>query len=1556
MRRLSGCSGRNVDFCLIGLTPFQAKFLVHHSQINYVAGMAGRSPSASKFQLIREWNGRQDRAFEELCFQLRDPTPEDAELIKTGAPDAGVEWYWRWPDGAEEGWQVKFIFATDDLLDAMRRSLKSAADKRVGLRALTFCIPWDLPDDPSGASGTQARQRFDEAKTRWAEFAPHVKVGLLSGGELLDRLAREEHRGREWFFFNERVLGADWCGKELKYTIDDAGDRYTPQQNVALPVDQVLEAVALPKDLKARLGERLGDVLHAGRELLERENEDWDLSLSRVQGLLARLEAETLVGEQPPSLTQVDALSLINDLLAVLGELREELQPIGWPPQSEEKADDITRKIGARKSEAARALDVRARKVEDALWSFRSLLGGDACQAAEHQALFVKGPAGGGKTHLFCDVAERLLAAGHPVVAILGERFRDTSPWRKLAELLGDPSLGPTEVAQVLAASGEASGRRAVLLIDALNESVPASMWATELVDIRRRLTESGWVGFAVSCRTTYLDVIEPPGGSGTGFPSVEHVGYREREFEAIEQIFALHGLEQPRVPLLLPEFSNPLFLKLYCEGLQGETGSPQGAEHLSAVFRRFVEARSKRVEVRLKLDRKLHIVEKAISAFSTALAKAGEDSLDYESAAALINSFTPQLQESPNTLLQAMVSEGLLAIDRGWRASSDAVAELVSFPYQRFSDHLIVNEILSSIPASTTPSQAKAALGPGGSLGSWLTKAPAGLVEALAVQLPERWGIEIIDLLSFEPTNRDFAVRHRSQRTFENFLSSITLRERSAFGDRLDELVDEGLRYYPKLTIDCLITVAPDPDHPLNAYRVHDYLAGMSMADRDGFWTMLIYDSFGYADAALDRLIRWAARGPYEWADDGVVELTAIAIAWVFASPNRFTRDYATKALASLLIGRRQVHLNLIERFAEVDDPYVTQRLAAVLLGAISRGPNTTYDRKTATELLDVLVSSLIDAAAIPDLEARDYVASLARWFRRRKLIAPKLLERASPPYGSRPPKTPRRASFLEATYPEGEEFGTGYGLLLSSALSSHSDWSRYLVSGVVRNFRPTKLGEPLPPEKPPIESAFRLDKRVWTKFERSLSPEQIALYDSERTSEFVDSLTPEQSDLFTKAWVPRRRRSGAYQQPMAFPPERANRFIFQRAVELGWTPELFEEFDQHVGRHSPHRSAHKRERFGKKYQWIARNELLARLADNFVMQEWRMTVPYRGAWQLRARSLDPTLPPERIEIGAELETERKTTFPVDRAPTWWVPAPPSFEEPRRGAEGEWAKVRDDLPLPEELLRVVDPQDRRWVIIDGHHSWQDDPRERPSITPPTGPHRDLSILSAGMFIHSRDLSKLEAWLSSNPDLARALPDWGHQNIFQALWAEMPAESDMHDISGRWRWPTDISGPPVQSAPVSLGYLGESGGRDCSISDSINVELPSRFLVEEARLEWCEPMNCWIDTRGREFARYRETDEGFNRDWALMVEEERLKEFLRASGLALAVGLFCERRVFDELGGGIPKALGWIDYAGHVTFDSANWVSAPLAPVGHHGASAEKDDSPSDDRIRGDDS
>ncbi len=80
--------------------------------------------------------------------------------------------------------------------------------------------------------------------------------------------------------------------------------------------------------------------------------------------------------------------------------------------------------------------------------------------------------------------------------------------------------------------------------------------------------------------------------------------------------------------------------------------------------------------------------------------------------------------------------------------------------------------------------------------------------------------------------------------------------------------------------------------------------------------------------------------------------------------------------------------------------------------------------------------------------------------------------------------------------------------------------------------------------------------------------------------------------------------------------------------------------------------REAHKAERWGKKYQWMAYHELLARVADNY--QPSRMygeQGPYEGLYQITAdREIDPSLPPIEYRAFAERSGEGSPTWRSSR------------------------------------------------------------------------------------------------------------------------------------------------------------------------------------------------------------------------------------------------------------------------------------------------------------------
>ena len=59
---------------------------------------------------IRPLDGRRDKVFEELCAQLaRSEVADEAEFIRKGDPDAGVECFAVYGDGSAWAWQAEVL-------------------------------------------------------------------------------------------------------------------------------------------------------------------------------------------------------------------------------------------------------------------------------------------------------------------------------------------------------------------------------------------------------------------------------------------------------------------------------------------------------------------------------------------------------------------------------------------------------------------------------------------------------------------------------------------------------------------------------------------------------------------------------------------------------------------------------------------------------------------------------------------------------------------------------------------------------------------------------------------------------------------------------------------------------------------------------------------------------------------------------------------------------------------------------------------------------------------------------------------------------------------------------------------------------------------------------------------------------------------------------------------------------------------------------------------------------------------------------------------------------
>lgn len=239
---------------------------------------------ALSFDTLRTWNGEQSRAFEELSFQLlKNRAPWGTQAIRTGNPDGGVEWYATLPNGTEWGWQAKHVRGIDPLLTAMTESVKRVARERPGLRKLTFIISWNLATGRNRPERKSQREKYQDKIAAWqADISGADKIifELVQESDLLDELAKPEHVGRRWFWWNQLVLDHGWLERHYQQQADAASGKYRPDLQVDVPIQEDLLALGFDQTILGKFDRLRRDVISAAAELRTSPKEEDETAAS----------------------------------------------------------------------------------------------------------------------------------------------------------------------------------------------------------------------------------------------------------------------------------------------------------------------------------------------------------------------------------------------------------------------------------------------------------------------------------------------------------------------------------------------------------------------------------------------------------------------------------------------------------------------------------------------------------------------------------------------------------------------------------------------------------------------------------------------------------------------------------------------------------------------------------------------------------------------------------------------------------------------------------------------------------------------------------------------------------------------------------------------------------------------------------------------------------------------------------------------------------------------------------------------------------------------------
>ncbi len=1482
--------------------------------------------------------------FEDLCAQLARAETDSGEFVRTGNPDAGVECYQVLATG-EHGWQAKYFLTTPNASQwrQIDKSVYAALDGHPNLVRYVVCVPVDLPDGrpPKGKS---ARDRWNDRVQKWQAKAQargmNVEFEWWGKSELTARLVQPENAGLVRYRFDKSIFDRDWFNARIDEAIETAGPRYSPELHVSG---------------NSRAAEDLETFARS-------ESVTTDVKALAIELRQARLRPT----EYKPLIPDADLGKQFADIDVAIEAVLRKLSELKYDPSSDNPFADIGKALDVAVSIAdkiAGALSppshnkkeqreplADAEREYDAAYlrfiSFRQRLATISGQLTRvvrltsNNLLILTGNAGVGKTHLLCDFAARHHKSGAPVILLMGQRFTSTDdPMRQMLTHLGYPTSDFHEFIGALESAAQAANRRALIIIDAINEGQGLTIWEPHLAALRKRVSRSKWIGIALSIRSDYVNEIIPE-AIRNQVAITTHRGFEGIEFDAVKSFCEYYDLQLPSMPILQPEFSNPLWLKIVCDGLcnSGEKHLPSGVSGITEPLNQFIESVNTRLAKRDALDfrRGNNLVKRAVDILAERMAADNAMWLDSQDAQDLVDPLLPRSRFS-ETLYHGMLTEGVLT-ETQIEAQPEEQTK-VHFTYERIGEHLVVRHLLGKYDAEQLP----AALQPGGELSRH------GYIAALSIQVPELFGKELLDIA---PDWDDLP------NLVEAFSESLLWRDPSAVTDRTKSIVRHYATwprsYWQNETMDALLSIALVERHPLNAHYLDSLLREADMPSRDAWWSTHLHNSWG-AGGPLDKLIAWAlSAAPDDFIAEDALNMATITLAWTLTSSNRFARDKATKGLVNLLRGRPASAEDLINRFADVDDPYVLERIYAVAYGVAM----LSRDRDGVGGLASNVYRRVFANGEPPaHILLRDYARGVVE---RAVHLGADLgvdLTLARPPYQSEWPDIPTEdaiASLATKMAPaqtsndadnrawEALRFSVEYGDFANYVIGANSgydssDWlTRALDEEPWLSFQERK--------ETFLSSLSQAELAAIKSYEATLQDALIDIVftevdDNSDLSQSADPFSAVEENEVMKARDAVHATLSAQhlaewkaldESPARLDLRIMQRYILNRVVSLGWTAEAFGEFDA-VQSMTYTRSAHKSERLGKKYQWIAYHEIMACIADHYQFCPRREgTQRYEGAWQLPGiRDIDPSV---TIPRG-----NRNAASPDEPASTQWALLEYDNWRPQLPTEC-WITDHRDIPELSEGLVFIDSENpnARWLNVYCFQS-----RRQPH--PPDegkydGVRRDIWTRAIACLIPQGKEAAFSEWVLSGAYRQDNyhFPVREVRRVFvgEHGWGPAPEQEEVgyREYTEQWSYPPGSD--PVAAYPIATTVSTAISDYDCSMErgETGTLYLPTHAIIRDCRLTWTGTGARYVDPNDN-LAAYSPSEFATDAS-ALLIRADILEEYAASRNLVLCWAVIGEKRTIGAFG----QPYGWLDMHGAYTLRDGKpigeqaWAHNPPSP------------------------
>lgn len=1028
-----------------------------------------------------------------------------------------------------------------------------------------------------------------------------------------------------------KVPFVEWLRRQAEILSRNAWPRYIPAAHVETEISRVFDWLLARPTAISDLDEALGEVWKAMRHWPEFE----EIRI-RLREIGDALREDPLWERTPDFSAILEVLDWAEKRASAELE-RLELIPREGNNDQRERWDWAFRQVG-RKAREAQALVQR----------YSSL--------ASRRVLILTGPAGQGKTHTVVHEVQRTIREEGIALGVLGQTLSTASNlWSAVLGCL-DFHESSTELLDKLETEAAQRNQRALLVLDALNETPERSRWRHQLPGMLTEILRRPHLTVAMAVRSDYLKHVLPPGWDGADSPWVvwQHPGFSGVEPTALMRYFAHFEVKAPVAPPL-GELANPLYVQLLAKSLQGRGEITHWLPSWLEVWTAWIERLEQDAAGRINLDPSRPCpIRRTLERLAQAMLDGGVFAISRPEAEEIA-----RLTTGMDEIIGFLCSAGAL-IDR---IDSDD-QEIIEFAYERLTDTFLVDRLLQVLfrgleSAEERRSALASALAAGGMLHPlastrWIDhpmhfRRP-GLLQALCLAAPRIVGVEFPSLLAGDADQNDWDLASA-------FIDSLRWRsQREEFGAGPQELWQLWQKWgrWPTAgsELDELIRLSLIPHHPFAMeHLLHPWLLRQeSPGARDAEWSIELVPWWSDESSNLRLVVQWAQAAPITGVHPEVALPVARLLAWACATSQRGLRDAAIQGLTRVLAACPGVAAEFLPDFLAVNDAYVLESVLVAVLGLVTHGQNVEAAALASQQVLEAMFPD--GNARWCHLTIRHYARRIVEEATSRTWLTNVDLSNVRPPYRISLPlgEVPDKAG-LEAL-----DTSKGFRRIVFS--STEWDFFRYVMGGnsAILDFSSRPRSDSSEPQRPYLVSENVISQRS-------------------------------NPDIFNLAL--------------------AARFVAWNTLALGWTAERFDAFDtgyytEEWGRHAQEKRT---ERVGKKYQWISWFTMLGFLTDNYGM---------RPDWNGQPRSYDNPGQLPGVDLFDPLRWLKDLPSQTQLDPTtdfWAIPSLPRWPTPEPKAIHAWvASASYDLPPSDVIEWCPRPPPQwgsgRWLRVSAEHSW----------------------------------------------------------------------------------------------------------------------------------------------------------------------------------------------------------------------------------------------------------